>query len=341
VYAPQGDQWVLEQTLIPSPRPRLHSRFGIGLAAQEGVLAVGDPTGAQVALVGLSTEAYGAVSVFVPSADGWIQSQYLTSPAPDIDDEFGHRVALDGELLVIGAPGEDSAPNGLTADPNDDSMTDAGAVFVLRRENGAFVPEGLLKAPNGDAGDRFGNAVALSGDTLVVSAPGEDSGAAGIDGNGADNTAANSGAVYVFARDAGQWRLEAYIKASNTGAGDGFGAASDFRLSALAFADDVLVVGAWAEDGGAVGVDGDQASDAAEGSGAAYVFTRDAARRWSQAAYLKASNTHPTDGFATVALGSDFIAVGASFESSVGVGLNGDQTHSAQVVGQGAVYVFR
>ncbi|MEZ4295706.1 MAG: hypothetical protein R3B70_12070 [Polyangiaceae bacterium] len=73
------------------------------------------------------------------------------------------------------------------------------------------------------ANDRFGERVALSadGDTLVVSAPGEDSNATGISGNQFD-AVHDSGAVYVFARSGGVWSQQA-IKASNTGPGDGFG----------------------------------------------------------------------------------------------------------------------
>lgn len=346
VYSRAFDRWAFTETLFPSPRPRLQSRFGMGLAAQPGMLVVGDPVGAQVRATGPTGSgtdaAYGAVSIFTPSANGWVQSQYLTSPAPDLDDSFGERVALDGDLLAIGAPGEDSAPNGTTADPHDDSTSNAGAVFVMRREAGVWILDAMLKAPNGDAGDAFGSAVVLSGDTLVVSAPGEDSSAVGIGGNQADNGATGSGAAYVFARDsAGRWQFESYIKASNTGAGDSFGLASWFNLSPLALAGDVLVVGAQGEDSASTGVNGDQSSNSVQSAGAAYVFTRDAQRRWTQVAYLKASNPSEFDNFGSVALGEDLVAVGAAYESSLGVGLNGDQTHHPVLMGYGAVYVFR
>ena len=85
--------------------------------------------------------------------------------------------------------------------------------------------------------DYFGSSVALSGDTLVVGAPYEDSNATGVDGNQANNLAIDSGAVYVFVRSGDWWYQQAYLKASNTDADDQFG-------SSLALSGDTLVVGA-------------------------------------------------------------------------------------------------
>ena len=58
--------------------------------------------------------------------------------------------------------------------------------------------QGHLKASNTGAADWFGNSLAVAGDTLVVGARRENSAATGIDGNQADNSAPDSGAVYVF-----------------------------------------------------------------------------------------------------------------------------------------------
>ena len=58
--------------------------------------------------------------------------------------------------------------------------------------------QAYVKASNTGASDQFGFSVALSGDTLVVGAPQEASNATGVNGNQADNTAASSGAAYVF-----------------------------------------------------------------------------------------------------------------------------------------------
>src|SRR5690606_14789625 len=77
---------------------------------------------------------------------------------------------------------------------------------------------GYVKASNTDTSDWFGWGLDISayGQTLVVSAPAEDSNATGINGDQTSNTSPSSGAVYVFAQTDGVWAQQAYIKASNT-----------------------------------------------------------------------------------------------------------------------------
>ena len=141
-----------------------------------------------------------------------------------------------------------------------------------------------LKASTIGAGDQFGAAVAASADgsTIVVSAPLEDSAAMGVGGNEADNTKADSGAIYVFVRSGSTWTQQAYLKASNTDATDAFG-----RSVAISDNGNTIVVGADKEDSSATGVGGLQTNVAAGmDSGAAYVFAR-TGTTWAQTAYLK------------------------------------------------------
>jgi hypothetical protein len=165
----------------------------------------------------------------------------------EADDRFGSHVAVAGDTLVIGAP-------------------NSGAVYVFTRTGGVWSQQASVKGSNTEAGDRFGVHVALAGDTVLVSAGGEASAATGIDGNQADNSAPDSGAVYVFTRTDGVWSQQAYVKASNTEAGDRFGIP--------AVDGDTLVVGAIQEDSAATGTDGNQADNSAPISGAVYVFQR-------------------------------------------------------------------
>src|SRR4030095_4000846 len=131
-----------------------------------------------------------------------------------------------------------------------------------------LVQQGYLKPSNPNADDLFGFNVALSGDTLVVGAPQEGSSATGVNGNQADTSAPNSGAVYVFTRANGVWTQQAYLKASNTEAGDQFGVN-------VALVGNTLVVGAQFEHSSATGVNAHNESDnSAKDSGAVYVFTR-------------------------------------------------------------------
>jgi hypothetical protein len=350
VFTRQQGQWVASQVISPNATPPAMGvnilRFGTGLAVQDDTLVVSDPDwgGIYAGMMFSHLDGSGGAFVFNRTAGGWVEAQELTPPSRAARVRFGESVAIDGDTIAIGAPGDDRPPP-----VNNDPGADSGAVFIFHRQaNGLWTLEAVLKAPNADPGDEFGGALALSGDTLAVGAGKEDSGAVGIGGDETDNSATDSGAVYVFARDnAGNWNLEAYVKASNTGAGDGFGQKSDYRhVAPIALRDDVLTVGAYGESSGSVGVNGDQSSNTAAGAGAVYVFTRDADRHWSQIAYLKASNTDPHDEFANVALAADSIVVGAPGEASLSPGLNADQSNNGNTYPQppadaGAVYVFR
>ena len=128
------------------------------------------------------------------------------------------------------------------------------------------------------------------------------------------------------------WSQQAYVKASNTDAGDRFG-------GNVALDGDTLAVGARFEASDASGVNGDQTDNSAANAGAAYVFTRTAGV-WSQQAYLKSSHAEATQNFSgSIAIGGDILAVGARLEDSLATGINGNQAnHGAP--DSGAVYVF-
>lgn len=128
------------------------------------------------------------------------------------------------------------------------------------------------------------------------------------------------------------WSSATYFKASNPGAGDGFG-------YSVALDGDTLVVGAYREGSDATTVNGDEANDRAPASGAAYVYHRDPAGVWRQQAYLKANNAGPDDYFGyAVAISGDTIVIGAPYESGSGTGVN--PPPNDQGLYNGAVYVF-
>ena len=115
-----------------------------------------------------------------------------------------------------------------------------------------------LKASNPGEDDRLGvgnpligvtMAMSADGNTLAVSAPYEGSGATGVNGNQQDESAWDSGAVYVFVRTGNNWSQQAYIKPSNTQTSDKFG----FAL-ALSGDGNTLAVGATLEDSNARGI---------------------------------------------------------------------------------------
>jgi len=276
------------------------------------------------------------------TASTWRQMAYVKASNPREGAQFGFSIALsgDGNTLAVGSQMEESAATGINGNQDDHSAFGAGAVYVYVRRGNGWSQQAYIKASNTGQDDQFGFNVALSadGNTLAVSAPYEDSAATGINGNQADNSMLNSGAVYVFARTGSAWSQQAYIKASNTGEadeGDQFG----YSIGLTADGNN-LVVGAIGEDSAATGVDGNQKDNAAQGAGAAYVFSRSGST-WSQQAYLKAANAGANFLFGySVAFSGDgsTIAVGSFDEGGSSREINGP--YDRRAAGTGAVYVF-
>ena len=89
------------------------------------------------------------------------------------------------------------APNASGVNPTTRTEP-SGAAYEYTRSGSNWNPIAHLKPPNAVSGLQFGNAVAVSGDTVIVGAESESGGATGINGNMKDRTAKFSGAAYVF-----------------------------------------------------------------------------------------------------------------------------------------------
>jgi len=247
---------------------------------------------------------------------------YFKAATPAVEARFGNRVALsaDGSTMAVGAYGEGG---------------NTGAVYVFVKAGTTWTQQARIAAPNPDANDYFGNALALSGDgsTLAIGADGESSNHTGTYSimPATNNLASSAGAVYVYTRSGAAWSRQAFIKAPNAFASDLFG--STVRLSTNG---DTLAVAAYYESADLTGTHGNGAYFA---SGAAHVFTR-VGGVWSAQGYLKASNAGSGDyfGIALAISGSgDTVAVGAFFEQSASAATPADNSLSSA----GAVYVFQ
>jgi hypothetical protein len=295
-----------------------HNGQGVSLSADGRTLAVGAPHESSAARGTNGNQSNnslfdaGAVYVFTRTGDAWAQQAYLKPSNPQSGAEFGHYVALsaDGNTLAVSAYWEASSATGINGNQRDESIPQAGAVYVFTRMGSTWSQQAYLKASNtGGAGtadtfgegDQFGWSLALSGDghTIAVGAITEDSEAAGINGNQRNNSAQGAGAVYVFARTGTAWRQQAYVKPSNVDAGDMFGYAV-----ALSRDGSTLAVSSFDEDGSGRGIN-PPSDNRNAGSGAVYVFAR-VASTWSQQTYIKPSNSEPQDSFGVhVALSDD------------------------------------
>ena len=322
VFGRVDDVWA-QQAYIKASNTQAEDWFGVRLAlsADGNTLAVGaieeDSAATDIDGDENDNDAPDAGAVYVFSrVDGvWAQQAYIKASNAQAGDAFGIGVALsaDGNTLAVGAGWEDN------------TATNAGAVYVFSRVDGVWEQQAYIKASHPEAHDLFGFSVALSadGNMLAVGAIGENSGVAGDE---QDDSALNSGAVYVFGRMDGEWTQQAYIKAANVAREANFG--STIALSADS---NTLAVGAVRED------------NTATDSGAVYMFSR-VDGEWIQLAYLKASNAQEGDQFGeNVALSADgnTLAVGAPREDSKAKGVDGDQNDDeVSDASTGAVYVF-
>lgn len=337
VFRRTGTTWAQEAYIKASNTDDLDS-FGISLGLDGDTLAVG-AFGEDSSALGIggnqsdnAAQDSGAVYVFTRTGTTWSQQAYVKPVNTQAGDAFGAAVALAGNMLVVGAEGEDGASTGVNGDPSNNAAPDSGAVHVFVRNGTTWSQEAYLKAANTDAQDHFGFALALdaSGSVLAVGAPGE---ASATGANPADNSLPGSGAGYVFTRSTSGWSQSAYLKAAVPDADDRFG-------STLALLADTIAVGAPNEDSSATGVGGNPSDNGAPDSGAAYVFVV-AGSAWTQQAYVKASNTDPGDRFgAAVALADEVLLVGAPREDGSSAGTNGNGADNG-TVDSGAAYLLR
>lgn len=275
--------------------------FGDSVALDGDTALVGAPGAGQTK--GQRNRGAGAVYVFVRKNGAWIQTQKLT-PGDDGTPyySFGSSVALDNDDILIGAPGADVGK----------AFNSQGAVYVFTRSGGVWKQTTRLAAHDGRNDDGFGASLALSGNTLLIGAPG-----AGVDDNRAP------GAVYVFAPSDGVWKQTAKLTAPENGKERSFGYSS-FGTSVALSGTTALVAGSgWA------------CRWSCPAQGQVYVF-RKTGGSWKQTAMLTAGFGESKDGF------------GSALAVSVPAELAGDAVAlvgapAANVNGhadQGAVYVF-
>ncbi|MEM7433924.1 MAG: hypothetical protein AAF436_02140 [Myxococcota bacterium] len=197
VFARTGSDWS-QTAYLKGTETILQGAFGWSVDIYGDRAVVGAPGG---------DDGHGEAHVFLAADTAWVYAANLRTPNPGGDDVFGQSVAIDRGNVVIGAGGEDSSATGVLpqADDYDDDVADSGAGYVFVQESGGTIGRFYLKALNAGRSDYLGGeqgtlgiAVAISGDTVVMGAPGEDSNATDVDGSGGDNSAPGSGAAYVF-----------------------------------------------------------------------------------------------------------------------------------------------
>ncbi len=118
----------------------------------------------------------------------WSEQAFLTASNSRPNNLFGAALAVAGDTLAVRSPGESSDATGIDGDQNDTSAPNAGAAYVFERSGTSWSQKTYVKSSSTQANDQFGNAVALSTDTLVI---------------GAGNESNAEGGVHVFRRTNG------------------------------------------------------------------------------------------------------------------------------------------
>ena len=203
-YELDGDSWTLAQKVLPADLEFL-DRFGFSLVMEGSTMIVGNPRDDDQAADS------GSVVVFEHDGAQWAEITELT-PSVGVElGQFGWSLALDGDVLVVGAIGDES--------PGENNT---GAAWVFRHDGTEWVEEQRLSVPGLDDFDELGFAVAVDGDDVFVAAVNDDG--VGID----------SGAVYTFSYDGVEWNEGQKLVSGDIAGGDWFGWALDVDGDLLA-----------------------------------------------------------------------------------------------------------
>ena len=257
-------------------------KFGYAVAVEGDIAVIGayqdDGNGADS----------GAAYVFTRVEGVWTQAAKLTASDGAAYDNFGISAAVDGDTVVVGAPG------------NDGAGADSGSVYVFVKPTGGWATStetAKLTASDGAALDYFGYSVAVDGDTVLVGAYQDDDD---------ENDSEDSGSAYVFTKPNSSggwadWDPMADTETAKLTASDG--ADDDWFGISVALDGNTAVIGAPGDD--------DKGID----SGSAYVFVKPSGA-WAdgnETGKLTASGGAAQDNFGySVAVDVDTLEVGGA-----------------------------
>ena len=227
VFTRMGETWS-QQAYVKASNTDPGDEFGgsVALSGDGDTLAIGARKEASQAM-GINTGQddnsalwAGAAYVFVRTGEDWSEQAYVKASNASADSGFGASVALsvDGDTLAVGAPGHgvaymfvrmgeiwseqaavsvDNVSVTLSGDGDTLAVGNGGGARLFVRTDEAWSPRADVQLPLPGAGGRW---VALARDPLVlaISAPGESSAAKGVGGEQVDDSAPQSGAVYLY-----------------------------------------------------------------------------------------------------------------------------------------------
>ena len=178
VFRWDGSQWIETQILTAEDLQRL-AHFGRSVA-MDGSRAVIGAHWARTDYVPA-----GAAYVFELDGGSWVQKARIVPSDGENDDYFGSAVALEGSHVLVGAQGDDHG-----------AKTNAGSAYYFEESGGVWTETEKLVAPDGEAGDAFGQSVAVASGRAAIGAP-----------HKADGGTEHAGAVYCYTLTGAGWSL--------------------------------------------------------------------------------------------------------------------------------------
>ncbi len=253
VYKNNGTEWVQVDKLTASDGASFDF-FGSSVAMNSDTAIIGAKN---------NDSKKGAAYVYKNNGTEWVQVDKLTASDGVSFDFFGSSVAMSGDTAIIGA---------ITGVYGDDIYK--GAVYIFKNNGSEWVQVAKLTASDGVANDLFGSSVAISGDTAIIGAYGDDS---------------KKGAAYVYKNNGTEWVQVTKLTASDRSVQQKFG-------YSVATSGDTAIIGAYSDD---------------SEKGAAYVYKNNGTE-WVQVTKLTASDTSVQQWFGySVATSGDTAIIGA------------------------------
>lgn len=301
--------WTQMQKLVASDRTA-DDEFGWSVDIYDSTIVVGAHHEGHDAM-GMAYE-YHAGSIYVfdlsPIDGTWSQTQKIVCsdraddhvypdgrPDPtdeDLSDLFGGSVAISGDYIVAGAHNHDYGPGGVGTG----YLWNQGAAYIFERSGGVWTEATKIQSSIRKAWDRFGYAVDIDSNIVVVGVYSED------ESEFEAASLMNAGAAYIFERDlAGNWLQIQKLDASDRSTGDHFG-------RDVAIAGDYLIVGAEQED-----ID-EGGEDTLSNAGAAYIFLKDGGGVWSEIQKIAPSDRSNSDLFGEAVSISEHTAFAGSWQ---------------------------
>jgi len=242
VFHNDGVRWYERQKLVSSDGVKF-DRFGHSVSISGNKLICGAPRD--------NDNGTGSGAAYIYSFDGnfWMEKQKLVASDGAENNKFGVSVSISGDYAVVGASGDDGVGY---------FGSYPGAAYVFHNESNSWAEVQKLSAPDGEGSDLFGNSVYIEGDKVIIGAPRD------------DDTAVDSGSVYVFNFNGALWVFQQKIVAGNGESLDLFG-------NSLSISGNKILIGAYLDDL----VDGNE--------GSAYLYQYDGGS-WVEQLQISASD---------------------------------------------------